>query len=189
MKKPLPDYLYLHECFLYNEKTGVLTWKVRPANHFKTSRAYNSWNARYSGNSVGSLYENGYFYVGINATVYVAHRIIWKMITGYDPSNLIDHIDENKTNNIFSNLREATCSENQRNCGSYKCNTSGLKGVSYHKLTGLWQASIRANKKQNYLGLFHTPEQAYEAYKGAAIFHHKEFANFGTTNHQPTKPQ
>jgi hypothetical protein len=43
-------------------------------------------------------------------------------------------------------------------------NTSGYKGVSKHKETGKWDARITAKGKQYYLGLFHTKEEAYNAY-------------------------
>lgn len=50
----------------------------------------------------------------------------------------------------------------------YANNTSGFRGVSFHKRTGKWQAYISVNRKQFHIGLYDTPEEAHEAYIAAA---------------------
>lgn len=40
---------YLKECVNYNPETGLFTWLNRPLEHFKSLRACNAWNSRYSG--------------------------------------------------------------------------------------------------------------------------------------------
>jgi hypothetical protein len=55
-------------------------------------------------------------------------------------------------------------------------NTSGYKGVCYHKITGKWAARIRLNKCLRHLGLFPTPELAHMAYAKAAAELHGDFA-------------
>lgn len=47
-------------------------------------------------------------------------------------------------------------------------NTSGLRGVSQHKRTGGWRASICIAGKQRNLGRFETKATAYRAYQAAA---------------------
>ena len=51
----------------------------------------------------------------------------------------------------------------------YSNNTSGYTGVSWHKKDKKWRAEINlfGEDKSRYLGEFHTPEFAYEAYKSA----------------------
>ena len=70
-----------------------------------------------------------------------------------DKKTKVDHIDENKANNNVKNLRWATASENLYNKGKTKKNTSGYKGVAFHKHKNKYQANIRINDKQNILDI------------------------------------
>lgn len=88
-----------------------------------------------------------------------------------------DHIDGNGLNNQRKNLRICTKSQNQHNRNKYKCNTSGYKGVSWHKGKEKWSAQIRINGILVYLGDYIAKEAAYEAYCKACIKYHKEFNN------------
>lgn len=97
-----------------------------------------------------------------------AHRLAWLYMTGAFPEAEIDHIDGNGFNNKWSNLREATRSENTCNTRIRSNNASGFKGVSFHKATGKWQARCGLNNKSHYLGVFDTAELASDAYTAAA---------------------
>jgi hypothetical protein len=74
------------------------------------------------------------------------------------------------------NLRIATVGQNSMNSRRHRDNRSGFKGVSFHKGSGKWQARIRKNGTQIFLGTYETPETAYAAYCDAANTHHGEFA-------------
>lgn len=87
----------------------------------------------------------------------------------------IDHRDGNKLNNVRRNLRPATRTDNCRNVGLKKSNTSGFKGVCYDKSRGNYIASIRHGGKKHTLGRFATAEEASRAYIKAAKEHHGEF--------------
>jgi len=91
---------------------------------------------------------------------------------------MIDHIDGNKLNNRFRNLREATRSENNSNSKRPANNSSGFKGVSYRKQVGRWTAQITVNNKRSHIGYFNTPEAAHAAYVRAAKQSRGEFARF-----------
>jgi hypothetical protein len=69
--------------------------------------------------------------------------------------------------------------QNSQNQVKHSDNTSGFKGVSWHKGANKWVARIRVQKKLIHLGCFTTPEQAYAAYCNAANEHYKEYANNG----------
>ena len=87
-----------------------------------------------------------------------------------------DHRHGSTLNNQDSNLRIATNMENCYNQKKRSSNKSGFKGAAFHKKTGKYQATIRANGKLVYLGLHETPELAHAAYIKAAERLHGEFA-------------
>ena len=51
----------------------------------------------------------------------------------------IDHIDRNKKNNHYKNLRYCTSSENMKNMTTPKTNTSGIKGVKFNEKKNEWR--------------------------------------------------
>ena len=104
-----------------------------------------------SGKIVGTISTTGYLRVKIDKKDYAVHRLIW--IYHYGDTNLdIDHIDRNKTNNKIENLRAVTRSQNLHNATAKRGNRGGCIGVNYNKNGCRWQASIRVNYKQYYLG-------------------------------------
>lgn len=102
------------------------------------------------------------------------------MVTGRWPSVDIDHWDEEHGNNRWSNLREATQLENNRNIAQKgKPPRSGYKGVARCNRGLKWGARITVNYKSVYLGSFDTLEAAHAAYCAAADAQHGAFANHG----------
>jgi len=75
----------------------------------------------------------------------------------------VDHIDGDGFNNMRSNLRLCTQSQNQHNQGLRIDNSTGFKGVSREHSSGLYEANIKLNGKQRKLGRFKTPELAHAA--------------------------
>lgn len=178
-QKPLPSLEYLKPCLDYSPDTGALTWKERPIEHFKDKQAISTWNTRFAGKDAGTVNSKGYLAIRISGTSYLAHRLAWKLSTGDDPAEHIDHINGDKLDNRLCNLREATRPQNSRNRASQSNNTSGFKGAFWHKRDSKWVAQIRINGKKKHLGYFPTPEAAHHAYCQAATKYHGEFANFG----------
>jgi len=88
----------------------------------------------------------------------------------------VDHKSEIRTDNQKSNLRICTRSQNMMNRGPQANNSSGYKGV--HKQRKKWKAVLVINQKRMCLGVYDTPELAYQAYCKAATEIHGEFANF-----------
>lgn len=102
------------------------------------------------------------------------HRLILAAPQGRE----VDHWDGDGLNNQRHNLRLATQHENQRNRKNPNSNnTSGYKGVSWHKKDEKWVAQIIADGKHLNLGRFNTPEDAARAYDKAARNYYKEFAS------------
>ena len=159
----------IKECLSYDEYTGLLTW-------IKKSSKYSHVPI---GSVVGSLQADGYLQIMFEKRNYLAHRIAWFLKTGKQPPEFIDHKDTIKTNNIWTNLREATSNQNQHNKGKSKNNTSGYKGVTFNIAASKWKAQIRVNGQQIYLGYFDTLEEAYLTYCTASEELHNKFSNVG----------
>lgn len=174
--RKLPSQKYLSECFTYNRRTGVLRWKQdRPPWHFKTTNMRAIWKQRCAGKIAGNIsLTNGYREVGLDRITYRSHRIIWKLVTGKDPSNTIDHVDRSRLNSRWGNLRIATSSQQQWNRPLNQNNTSGRTGVYVNKW-GRWVARINYKYSRLHLGVFATRKEASAAREKAARKLHGEF--------------
>ena len=148
----------------YEPDAGVFTWKVSPAQCVP------------KGSVAGTIMKIGYCAVKIQGTNYRAQRLAFFYMMGRWPSRDIDHIDGNKQNNRWVNLREATRSQNGANRGMTKKNSSGYKGVAWDEKLQKWRAAIGVNYRRIHLGLFESADQASTAYLAAARQHFGEFA-------------
>lgn len=148
---------FLDSLFNYEQDTGNLVWKVSRGSAAKGSIAGSTLNSK------------GYVQVLINRKSYKAHRLIWIIMTGNPPINHIDHIDHNRANNKWSNLREVTRGENMKNLTKKSHNTSGFTGVTYSNRYSKWAASIFVNGKRYHLGYFIDKNDAIKARHEANI--------------------
>lgn len=113
------------------------------------------------GDLAGRINNAGHLGISFNGVRYQAHRLAWGFTYGEVPEDMeIDHKDEDKLNNRISNLRLATKKQNSCNRGAPSNNTSGLKGVAFHKAANKWEAYVNHLGVKYYLGLFETPEEA-----------------------------
>lgn len=150
----LPAQQELREIFGYDPETGALWFldvRVVGLRIVATSHAH----------------RDGYRIVRLPGTRrwLRAHRIVWKWMTGEDPVGDVDHINGDKADNRWENLRLATRSQNMANRGSPRRRRSDLpKGVTYCPQTGRYRASLTVNYKTIRLGRHDTPEQAHAAY-------------------------
>lgn len=103
------------------------------------------------------------------------HRLVMRIC---DSKIFIDHINMDKLDCRKLNLRVCTNSQNMSNRLKTKRNTSGYKGVSWHKSAKKWMASIRFNSKSIYLGLYDDPKDAFDSYKKKSLELQGEFARF-----------
>ncbi len=118
----------------------------------------------------GTVDGNGYIRVKIGKSKHLAHRIIWEMHNGAIPDGMeIDHINHNKIDNRIENLRIVSKLINMQNKSKYKNNSSGVCGVSWHKVKCLWVSYIQKNKSRVMLGYFDDFFEAVCARKSAEI--------------------
>jgi len=113
----------------------------------------------------------------VQGSHYLEHRIIWKLVTGNDPVAEIDHANGVGDDNRWSNLREASRTQNAHNLKTPSTNTSGFKGVHWHAGARRWRATIKCEGTTPiHLGYFDDPEMAHAAYCSAADKFHGKFA-------------
>lgn len=101
------------------------------------------------------------------------HRVINKTPVGFET----DHINEDKLDNRRSNLRTVTHGQNNMNRLN-KRNTSGHKGVCWHKASRKWLVQIHANGRKHYLELYADIDEAIKTYQVAAIKYHGQYAKY-----------
>lgn len=131
----------------YDPDTGIFTW-------------INCIKKKLNGMEAGGKNKSGYMLIKINGIKYYAHRLAFMIMIGDFPKNNVDHIDGNKVNNKWKNLREATFSENSFNSKLRNDNTSGCKCVSFHIRNKKWQVSITLNGKRKHYGFFDSKNDA-----------------------------
>lgn len=103
---------------------------------------------------------------------------IWmhRAVLNAPPGKFVDHISGSRLDNRKANLRFCSHNENQRNSGPQKNNTSGYKGVSWHKRRQKFDAKIVSDRKSIYLGSYESAKLAAIAYNEAALKIHGDFA-------------
>ena len=141
----------------YDKNTGLFVWAYK-----------NKMHPRLHGKKAGTIRE-GYLVIKINGSAFRGHRIAWFIMTGEQPE-MIDHINGNKSDNRFSNLRACSYLQNTQN-HSRKYNGSGLP-VGVRKMKGIYVARITANKVVHYLGTFRSINEASKAYSDARSILH-----------------
>lgn len=163
---PLPSQAVLEQLLRYEPETGKLYWKERPAGMFQPGirNPAKIWNTRFAGQEAFTAMVDGYKRGLIFGTNYLAHRTIWKMMTGADPVE-VDHKDGDRANNRWANLRDVSKSKNQRNASRRKDNTSGVTGVSWREDCLKWTAEISTDNRRVRLGTFDCLGAAVKARK------------------------
>jgi hypothetical protein len=173
----LPSPEILRKLLRYEPNTGYLYWLPRSVEFFKSDANWKAWNVRFSETQAFKSLSDGYRRGRIFGKTYPAHRVIWAMQTNDWPTDQIDHIDRDRQNNCWANLRNATLSENRANIACRSGGTSGFLGVHWHKRDCNWHAMLSKNGKRVYLGSFIDEQMAAKAYDEAAKRLHGEFAN------------
>ena len=120
---------------------------------------------------------SGKFYVMYYDPITKKNNLLHRLITRAKPRQIIDHIDQNPLNNMKSNLRFATRSQNGSNTIKYKNNTSGYKGVTFDKSKGKYKVQIRHKGIVYHLGRSDDPEELAHIYDSVSSQLQGEFAS------------
>lgn len=161
--KPIP--LGIENWISYNPMTGDFTWKRSPAPRCPI------------GSTAGCIdISKGYYNIKFSGNKYRAHRIAWYLCYSIDPKDCIDHKNGIRHDNRLRNLRLASKSQNACNRSITK-GASGIKGVSWHKVTQKWRVRIRINNTVSFDGYYDSLEQAEKIAIAKRLEFHGEFAN------------
>ncbi|MDQ0997024.1 hypothetical protein QFZ34_002206 [Phyllobacterium ifriqiyense] len=175
------DAKVVRELFEFDSERGVLVWRERPREHFKTDRAWKARNSRYAGKDAGHLDKDGYTYIQVLGRRRLAHRLIWLYVHGSMPDGVLDHESGRRSHNRLDNLRTATLIQNGRNRKRPNNNTSGRMGVIWDRSRGRWLAQIRVGPALKHLGRYSDFKEACKAREAA------ERANGFHINHGRTE--
>lgn len=133
----------------YDPETGDFTWLMPVSRRVHT------------GMIAGNLDKDGYTVIQIGGQKYRAGRLAFFYMIGEWPENEIDHIDRDKGNDAWINLREATRGENVQN-REYLVGEAGFRGV--RQVRDRFQARISIDGVRECLGMFDSAEEANRAY-------------------------
>lgn len=144
--------LHIH----YDKITGSFTWLRK--NKTGTKRLPEA-------GSVSKV--SGYRQIRINYELYYAHRLAFLYVDGRFPEYLVDHINMNRSDNRWSNIRHATKSINGKNRQMQANNTSGYNGVVFDKRSRKWVAQMKCSGANIHIGSFDSKEDAAAARSAA----------------------
>lgn len=134
----------LREVMRYEPETGLFQWISKPR-----GRATADWFA-------GTQHGSGYLVICIDGSNYRAHRLAWLYVKGDWPKRTIDHKNRVRSDNRFSNLREASTRRNTQN-------QDGGVEMRETKRGLRWRARITHAGRLVTVGTFQTREEAESA--------------------------
>ena len=151
-----------HEVFDYDPDTGKLFWKISPSKSVKIGQEAGSTRADNDGSEFKILRFNG--------TTKLIHHVVWEMFNGpIAPGEVIRHKNKDRTDNRIENLIKMRRGSIAHGTSIRTDNTSGVKGVGFHKRYGKWVARIYVDGRPIYLGAYDKLENAAKARRQAEI--------------------
>ena len=128
-----------------------------------------------------SINSRGYKTITLRSNIknktYKIHRLVaGAFIDNANNYKCVDHKNNNRLDNLVSNLRHCTNQQNCMNVSKRKNTSSMYKGVTFNKANKKWVSQIRCNNKQFHLGYFVSGDEAGRAYNEKAIELFGEFA-------------
>lgn len=134
------SYARLIELLQYNEDSGIFIRKLTKG-------------GQKAGSIAGSLDKTtGYLKISIDGTSYRAHRLAWFYKYKVWPTDQVDHIDNNRSNNRIINLR---CVDNRNN--QQNSTNNSIYGHNISKIGDKFSVDIKGKTiGRHYLGLYST---------------------------------
>jgi len=137
----------------YSPDNGVFTWLLDRSDKVKAG-----------GIAGGASKSSGYKRICIDYKLYPQHRLAFLYMEGDFPPCLVDHINGDRSDNRWCNLRRADDVQNAQNKGVRSDNTSGHIGVWKPKGRDKWVAQLCGK----HIGYCATEAEAVKTYETAA---------------------
>lgn len=154
-------YEQANELFHYEPSSGKLFWRERRSSKIPENMEANSVDNRYK-----------YLRVNVGGKLHMVHRVIAVLMgVKLRKNDFVDHIDHDRQNNRWENLRIVTKEGNTKNLSMYKKNKLGVTGVYQQKDSHRFIAHIRVNGRKMHLGCFKTLEEAIIVRKSAEFLY------------------
>lgn len=151
----------LKHTFHYDPPTGLFRWRFSPRNDIKP------WSL------AGSTRADRYRSLHVRGIGFFEHRAAWAYMTGAWPVEDIDHLNGDRGDNRWLNLRMVSTQVNcQNRRAATVANRSGLLGAHFNAQMGKYVSAVRIDGKQKYLGTFATAEEAHQAHLAARRAHY-----------------
>lgn len=154
----------LDELLTYDPASGDFTWKVNRG----TAKA---------GSVIRRKNRHGYLVTVIDGKSLMLHRLAFICMGQPEPPDCVDHINGERSDNRWSNLRLATYTQNNRNQRLHSTNSSGIPGVMWDQRKR-WRAFAYLDGWYLALGRYHTLLDAAAARKSFES-RHDYHANHG----------
>lgn len=142
----------LKELLRYDPETGVFTRLTRSAHN--------------AGSGTVSL--SGYRVIHVEAVAHYAHRLAFLYMLGEMPKGVVDHLNGDRDDNRWSNLRDVTHHVNQQNLRAAQSNNKtkllGVTTLKNRRGTKHFCAQVFAHGKRRHCSYHETPEEAHAAY-------------------------
>ncbi len=146
----IPDWTgYVKSLLSYDPATGEMRWLVKRTRNSKAN----------VGDLAGGVDESGYIRIMIDGKKHRAHRLAF-IFMGETPPEIVDHINGDRSDNRWVNLRRADPSINAKNASKRVDGKTIITGVGYVPRLGKWRVRINHNGKSIYLGVFESAAQA-----------------------------
>lgn len=130
----------LKELLHYNPVTGLFVRRV-------------SRGSVKAGALAGYTGDKGYTLINIDGRRYKAHRLVFLYMVNCIPDE-VDHRNQIKADNGWSNLRASNRTDNARNMPLSVRNTTGVTGVTWRPRQKKWVARITLDGRRVQLGRF-----------------------------------
>lgn len=145
----------IEKYFRYDRSSGKIFWNLREGNP-------GGFNTRWAGKEIDAIDARGYITFKFNCKEFKgtlkAHQIVFFLETG-EWLDVIDHKDQNRSNNFYQNLRRSDKMRNALNQKVRSTNTTGHSNISMQNGKFVVQKSIAGTR---YFKRCNTLEEALE---------------------------